>query len=73
MLAEHSPIRIMQFEIRIEFLPAYVSGHLVRHFNGVEKFAQSMREDITGIPNTEIRRDTETSLILLLISSIKAK
>ena len=65
VLAEHSPIRVSQFEITAT-VPNFVMGHIVRHHQGVEKFVQSLREDITGIPNAEVNRTTETNIKLVL-------
>ena len=65
MLSEHSMIRILQFEITAE-VENFVSNHIVRHHQGVEKFVQSLREDITGIPNAQINRNTPTNIKLIL-------
>lgn len=48
LLAEHSPIRCLQFRIRLENLPYWVSVHLVRHKFGVEHFVTTQRDDRTG-------------------------
>ena len=47
LLAEHSPIRCLQFRIRLENLPYWVSVHLVRHKIGVEHFVTTQRDDRT--------------------------
>lgn len=45
ILCEHSPIRLLEFDIIIEDIPTWVSVHLVRHFLGVEKFVTTQRDD----------------------------
>ena len=47
-MAEHSPIRCLQFRIRLENLPSWVSVHLVRHNIGVTHFVTTQRQDRTG-------------------------
>lgn len=44
LLSEHSPIRTLNFCIRME-IPYFVSVHYVRHFTGVTHFVQSQRND----------------------------
>lgn len=50
LMAEHSPIRCLQFRIRLENLPSWVSVHLVRHKIGVEPFVTTQRDDRTDNP-----------------------
>lgn len=50
LLAEHSPIRCLQFRIRLENLPYWVSVHLVRHKVGVDHFVTTQRDDRTDKP-----------------------
>lgn len=50
LLAEHSPIRCLQFRIRLENLPYWVSVHLVRHKIGVDHFVTTQRDDRTDKP-----------------------
>ena len=45
LLAEHSPIRCLQFRIRLENLPYWVSVHLVRHKIGVDHYVTTQRDD----------------------------
>ena len=45
LLAEHSPIRLLEFTIRFTDIPYYVVMHLVRHHIGVQHFVKSQRED----------------------------
>ena len=45
LLAEHSPIRLLNFSWVWRGLPSWVSVHFVRHKNGIEHFVQSQRDD----------------------------
>ena len=45
LLAEHSPIRLVEFDIRIEKIKQWISVHLIRHWLGVIPFVHSQRED----------------------------
>ena len=44
--SEHSPIRVLQFAIKVE-MPYWVSVHYVRHKFGVEHFVSTQRDDRT--------------------------
>ena len=55
LLAEHSPIRLLEYDFTIENIRQWVSVHLVRHHEGCEKFVHSQREDI----NQEIEHITQ--------------
>lgn len=55
LMAEHSPIRCLQFRIRLENLPYWVSVHLMRHGHaapvlGEEHFVTTQRDDRTDRP-----------------------
>lgn len=52
LIAEHSPIRALQFNflLRIKY---WISVHLVRHKIGVEHFVATQRDDRTGVPRDE--------------------
>lgn len=52
--AEHSPIRLLEFDLRIWDLPYWVSVHLVRHHVGVTHFVATQRTDRTGIDRNEL-------------------
>lgn len=54
LLAEHSPIRLLTFTIRLTDIPYYVSVHLTRHKVGVEHFVSTQRTDRTGIERSEL-------------------
>ena len=57
LLAEHSPIRLLVFTIRITDLPYWVSVHLTRHKIGVEHFVSTQRTDRTGVDRDGLRQD----------------
>lgn len=46
LLAEHSPIRLLEYDFTIEDIRQWVTVHLVRHHMGCEKFVHSQRQDI---------------------------
>ena len=54
LLAEHSPIRLLEYDFTIADLRQWVTVHLVRHHEGCEKFVHTQREDI----NKEIEKIT---------------
>lgn len=55
LLAEHSPIRLLEYDFTIENIRQWVTVHLVRHHEGCEKFVHTQREDI----NAEIEKITK--------------
>ena len=56
LLAEHSPIRLVEYDWSWEDIKQWVTVHLVRHHIGTEKFVHSQREDRRdlGIPRDEL-------------------
>lgn len=46
LLAEHSPIRLLEYDFTIADVRQWVTVHLVRHHVGCEKFVHSQRQDI---------------------------
>lgn len=54
LLAEHSPIRLLEYDFTISDIRQWVTVHLVRHHEGCEKFVHTQREDI----NSEIEKMT---------------
>lgn len=48
--SEHSPIRVLMFEVDMVGIPYPSSVHFSRHKVGVEHFVTSSRPDITGAP-----------------------
>lgn len=45
LLAEHSPIRLVEFEWTWRDIKQWITVHLARHHEGCEKFVHSQRED----------------------------
>lgn len=43
--AEHSPIRLVEFDIKIKGIPYCNAVHFVRHHIGMEKFQCTLRDD----------------------------
>lgn len=64
LYAEHSPIREVLYEIKLIDIPSFVSTHLVRHHEGVEKYVVSNREDRAGVDPTTINRLTPVTMIM---------
>ena len=48
LLAEHSPIRLLEYDFTSEDVRQWVTVHLVRHHEGCEKFVHSQRQDINA-------------------------
>lgn len=57
LLAEHSPIRKLNFNWKWEDLPYWVSVHFVRHKYGIEHFVSTQRTDRTGEDRTAKTQD----------------
>lgn len=55
LLAEHSPIRLLEYDFTISDIRQWVTVHLVRHHEGCEKFVHTQRQDI----NDEIEHITK--------------
>lgn len=49
LLAEHSPIRLLEYEWTWQNIQQWVTTHLVRHHEGCEKFVHSQRGDRRAI------------------------
>lgn len=45
LLAEHSPIRLVEYDFKWINLKTWVQNHIVRHHIGCEKFVHSQRDD----------------------------
>lgn len=56
--AEHSPLRLVEYDVTVKNVPYFVIMHLVRHHIGVEKFVATSREDRTGVSRDE-RKQTD--------------
>ena len=61
LLAEHSPIRLLEYDFTIEDIRQWVTVHLVRHHEGCEKFVHTQRQDI----NAEIEKITSNIINLM--------
>lgn len=46
LLAEHSPIRLLEYDFTWEDIRQWVTAHFVRHHVGCEKFVHTQRTDI---------------------------
>lgn len=46
LLAEHSPIRLLEYDFTWEEIKQWVTAHFVRHHEGCEKFVHSQRTDV---------------------------
>lgn len=49
LLAEHSPIRLLEYDWSWSKIKQWVTAHLVRHHEGCEKFVHSQRGDRRAI------------------------
>jgi len=58
LLAEHSPIRLLQVKAKWTELPTWVSTHFVRHKFGIEHWVRSQRQEKTGIARNSLSQDT---------------
>lgn len=67
LLAEHSPIRLVEFEWRWENIKQWVSVHLVRHHIGCEKFVATQREDrnINVTDRDSLPQGSENSMMMV--------
>ena len=54
LMAEHSPIRLLIFTVRLTDIPYWVSVHLTRHKVGVEHFVSTQRTDRTGVDRSDL-------------------
>ena len=68
MLAEHSPIRTLEYDVIIKDIPSYVAGHLVRHFIGVIPFVVTSRPDRGGKPRDEQKKTDPVDMQLSINS-----
>ena len=50
LLAEHSPIRLLEYDFGWRKIRQWVTAHLVRHHEGCEKFVHSQRGDRRELP-----------------------
>ena len=66
LLAEHSPIRLVEYEWVWPSIKQWVTVHLVRHFLGVEKFVHSQREDRRelDVPRDQLPQGAENDMMM---------
>lgn len=66
LLAEHSPIRLVEYEWVWPSIKQWVTVHLVRHFLGVEKFVHSQRSDRRelDVPRDELPQGSENDMMM---------
>jgi hypothetical protein len=57
ILAEHSPIRLVEYDWSWSEIKTWVTAHLVRHHEGCEKFVHSQRTDRRDMPEGVETRD----------------
>ena len=50
LLAEHSPIRLIEYDFGWKKIRQWVTAHMVRHHEGCEKFVHSQRSDRRELP-----------------------
>lgn len=64
LMAEHSPIRLVEYDIYLQDIPSFVATHLVRHHMGCEKFVVTNREDRRNINPEEVNRLTPVDMMM---------
>lgn len=64
LMAEHSPIRLVEYDIYLKDIPSFVATHLVRHHIGCEKFVCSKRDDRGGGKPENINRLTPVDMMI---------
>lgn len=57
LLAEHSPIRTLQYKWKWVDIPYWVSVHFTRHWLGIVHFVSTSRTDRTGVDRTTLLQD----------------
>lgn len=65
ILSEHSPLRLLEFDIKIYDVPYWVANHFTRHIHA-QPFVSTSRPDITGSKRTrhDMRQDELVNLQL---------
>lgn len=66
--SEHSPLRMLEFDITIRQLPYWIHAELCRHHIGLEKFVTTSRPDRThsGLTRHELPQDALVSMTLAM-------
>lgn len=63
LLAEHSPIRLLEYDFTWEDIRMWVSTHIVRHHEGCEKFVHTQRTDRNAALKALNRDDLPQGLV----------
>lgn len=63
LLAEHSPIRLLEYDFTWENIKQWITVHFVRHHDGCEKFVHTQRTDINEALKNLSRDDLPQGLI----------
>lgn len=65
VISEHSPLRLLEFDIKVYGIPYYSMGHFVRHVHA-QPFVSTSRPDITGVNITrhELPQDAPVNMQL---------
>ena len=68
LLAEHSPIRRVEYDGIWDFIKMWVTTHLVRHHIGYEKFVATQRvdrnEELQGMDRDELPQGLENTMMI---------
>ena len=66
LLAEHSPIRLVEYDFKWNDIKQYVTTHLVRHHEGCEKFVHSQRDDRRNnpVPRDEMPQGSPNDMLM---------
>ena len=68
LLAEHSPIRLVEYDGIWDFIKMWVTTHLVRHHVGVEKFVSTQRTDrnpdLMNLDRDDIPQGLENTMMI---------
>jgi hypothetical protein len=65
ILAEHSPIRIVQYSLYWPKIKSWVATHILRHHVGTLPYVGTQRSDRTGVDRSELSQDTEVPFLLI--------
>lgn len=64
LLAEHSPIRLLNYKWEWRGIKSWVSQHFARHSKFAEHFVSTQRADRTGVNRDELRQDELVSHVM---------
>ena len=66
LLAEHSPIRLVEYDVKVDDIKQWVTTHIVRHWLGFIPFVHSQRDaDIFPVAVTSCHREVSTTWLSL--------